>query len=84
MLKTIFAIVNDVIGAERLDFGGLCSAAYCRDDRAAKGFGQGDGRCPNARSTCVNEHCFTALQLRIVKKHMLNGRKSYGRAGGMN
>jgi hypothetical protein len=76
-LETIGAVVDDVIGAERLGLLDLVVGADGGDDGAADLLGQLDRRRADARTAGMNEDRFAGLQLGIVEQHVLDGTEGH-------
>jgi hypothetical protein len=82
-LEPFGAVVDDVIGAERLGLRALFVVADGGDDRAADRLCHLDGGRADAGTAGVDQHRFARLQPRIVEQHVLDGAEGDGRAGGV-
>ena len=80
-LEALGAVVDDVVGAERLRLLALLVVADRRVDRAADGLRHLDRRRADAGSARMDEDRFARLQLRVVEQHVLHGAEPDRRAG---
>ena len=82
VLEAVAAVVDDVVGAERLRLVGLGVVADRGDDGAADRLRHLDGGGADARSAGMDQNGLAGLELRIVEQHVLDGRERDRRAGG--
>ena len=82
-LEAIFAVVDDMIGAQRLGLLRLGIVANCGDDGAADRLCHLDGDRSDAGTTGMHEHALAWLKSGIIEQHVLHGCKGDRRAGGV-
>ena len=70
--EAVLAIIDDVVGAERLGLVDLVVRADRGDDRAADALGELDRRRADARAAGMDEDRLAGLQLGIVEQHVLD------------
>ena len=81
VLETIVAVVDDVVGAERLDARDLAVVADGGDDGAADLLGHHDRNRSDAGAAGMHQHGLARLQSGIVEQHVLHRRERNRRAG---
>src|SRR5690606_207244 len=76
--EPLFAIVDDVIGAERGGLFHLVIGADRGNDRASHALGELDRRRAYARAAGMDEDGLAGLKLRIIEQHVLDRTECYG------
>ena len=81
--EAVGAVVDDVIGAERLGLLGLGVVADGGDDGAADRLRHLDRDGADAGAAGMHQHGLAGLELGVVEQHVLHGREGDRRAGGV-
>jgi hypothetical protein len=81
VLEPVGAIIDDVIGAERLRLLHLGIVAHGGEHRAADRFRRLDGDGANARAARVHQDAFARFELGVIEQHVLDRRERDRRAG---
>ena len=82
-LEPVGAVIDDVIGAERLGLRRLVVVADGGDDGAADRLRHLDGGGADAGAAGLHQDGLAGLELGVVEQHVLHGRECDRRAGGV-
>src|SRR6185295_4378325 len=82
-LEAILAVVDDVIGPERLGLGGLLVVADGRDDGRADLLGHLDRAGADSGAAGLHQNRLARLELRVAEQHVLHGGERNRRTGGV-